>query len=415
MDDAGEAATECESTLPNNGSPEIVKQPAPKVTLPEQNDEKENTDPLESNHASESLVSSEESKEISESKSCDDEEEEEAESISKNDDSIQMIDSDDETNESEINAKKEEKVVKEVKEEVVDNEIVAKNAFLEDLGSDEAADDKKSPSTVTEDNLYDDIENELQPHVVNLSKEVSVEQTTKKEEVPAVPEIKVTVVETVKKEVVNNSQEETKESTKRRRSPTPPPSPGRHSPQQLIQPSKKLRLELENNYGRHDKLLREYIETSGRNKNVDDVKESINVLETEIKSLDAMLRAKEDEWNNILHMKLVKEEIRLRLVRRKETLEMKLTDPMSIDSASGFQSSTPLPNKAQLSAFNAPLLQESLKSGRNSIQNITQQVTMMPLNNTSSNSSTQSILQQRANMKGQDLVKEKQAAAKIQR
>ncbi|XP_063708596.1 probable serine/threonine-protein kinase kinX isoform X2 [Culicoides brevitarsis] len=439
MDDAGEAALELESTIPNNGSPEIVK---PKVASPtsEQNDEKENTDPLESNHATESLVSSEESKEIvenSETKSFDDEEEEqEVESISKNDDSIQMIDSEDEvTNESvpevktEVATKeKEEKVATESETKKIEDNI--KDAFLEDLGSDDAADTKKAPS-VTEENLYDDIEQELEPHVVNLTKAVSVEQNSnkeppsKKKEEEIVSKTEVTTINDVEEKSIKKeiNQEVTKEaSSKRRRSPSPEKSPEseRQSPVTNIQPSKKLRLELENNYGRHDKLLREYIEKSGRNKNVDDVKESISVLESEIKSLDAMLRAKEDEWNNILHMKLVKEEIRLRLVRRKETLEMKLTDPVNILSGEatnnvGFQSSTPLPNKSQTS-FNAPLLQESLKRDRNTsaIQNITQQVTMMPLNNTN-NSSTQSILQQRANMKGTDLVKEKQAAAKIQR
>lgn len=427
MDDAGEA-NECETTIPNNGSPEIVKPSKP--VIEEQNDEKENTDPLESNHASESLVSSEESKEIveNESKSCDDEEE----SISKNDDSIQMIDSDDETNESEgISVKKEEEPEKEEKN--VTAEVDAreskqkdvKKVLLVDLGSDEAADTKQETPEINEENLYDDIENELQPHVVNFK--VSVEQSAGAEkknepmdvtEVPRVNLTKVTSVTTqeitVKKEA---HQDVAKETTKRRRSP----SPISNSLSTTIQPSKKLRLELENSYGRHDKLLREYIEATGRSKSVEDVKQSISVLETEIKSLDAMLRAKEDEWNNILHMKLVKEEIRMRLVRRKETLEIKLTDPSNVNASphASFQSSTPLPNKShphQLSAFNAPLLQESLKSGRNatSVQNLSQTVTMMPLTS-SINSSTQSILQQRANMKGTDLVKEKQAAAKIQR
>lgn len=431
MDDVGEAI-ECETTIPNNGSPEIVK--PPKVL---ENDEKENTDPLESNHASESIVSSEESKEIveNESKSCDDEEEE---SISKNDDSIQMIDSDDEsgveTTESEpISAKKEQESVEDEKQEKItatepepkENDAELKKVLLEDLGSDEAADAKRSPE-INEQNLYDDIENQLQPHVVDFTA-ASVNHKARQKEigpmkVNAEPEqIKVTNA-TEEPAIRIEIKEANKEPTsKRRRTPSPIPSPNIRS-HTAIQPSKKLRLELESSYGRHDKLLREYIEATSRNKGVEDVKQSISVLENEIKTLDAMLRGKEDEWNNILHMKLVKEEIRMRLVRRKATLEMKLTDATTIDASSvtGFQSSTPLPNKSQShqqsAAFNAPLLQESLKSGRHGtpVQNISQTVTMMPLAS-SINSSTNSILHQRANMKATELIKEKQAAAKIQR
>uniref|UniRef100_A0A336LTY5 CSON004742 protein n=1 Tax=Culicoides sonorensis TaxID=179676 RepID=A0A336LTY5_CULSO len=466
MDDSD--AVECETKVPS-GSPDIIKaskenqvDSEPKIReIPdeisenEQNDEKENTDP--------SLFSSEESKEhISESsgemengeiesKTGD----EEDESMSnKNDDSIQLIDSDedemsqtDTIPEPKIEIKKETESNHDENNATVPKPIVNNNnnsklecALLEDLGSDEMADVKRSPAPINEDNLYDDIENEVKVHVVDFSSSKpqpqSVDQTVEKIKNEAIDISKsqesekksenhsnkpdTVVIENNKKQEEQKRVDDEKSeenNKKRRRSASPIPN---DINKETIQPSKKLRLELESSYGRHDKLLREYIESTNRSKNVEDVKRNIETLESEIKSLDVMLRQKEDEWNNILHMKMVKEEIRLRLQRKQAVLEMKLTNPYSVENstASGIVSSTPIQTKPnQHNACNAPLLQESLKTGRNlpaPVQNLSQTVTMLPLS-TSMNSSTQSILQQRANMKGNDLVKEKQTAAKIQR
>lgn len=449
MDDAGEPS-ECETKIPNHDSPEMIKtsKVGSSTEEVEQNDEKENTDPLESNHASESIVSNDESKDHfsqsdsvtndmengeNESKTCDEEEE----SISKNEDSIQLIESDEEESRTGVdvqteNLKKvqenEEKHEKKETEEMKskENDTLLQKVLVEDVGSDENADVQRSPQ-VTEENLYDDIESELKPHVVNAQVSVDQNKTQKKEmepmEVVSGPEIEKT------KEVTNNVEVKTEKieevappvvekTSKRLRSPSPIPNDSQQNTSHtIVNPSKKLRLELENSYGRHDKLLRDYIEATNRSTNVENVMQNITLLETEIKSLDAMLRAKEDEWNNILHMKLVKEEIRLRLIRRKETLEMKLTDPAPlVEQQQPFSSSTPLANKSQ-STFNAPLLQESLKGARNtSLQNISQSVSMLPLStSTNVNSTAHAILQQRASMKGADLMKEKQTAAKIQR
>lgn len=87
-----------------------------------------------------------------------------------------------------------------------------------------------------------------------------------------------------------------------------------------IPPTKKLCLELEMNFASHDKILNEYIEGTS-NESASDIQRHVEQLIVEIQTLNDMIRAKELEWNNMIHLKKVKEEIVARLTRKRHVLE----------------------------------------------------------------------------------------------
>lgn len=66
-------------------------------------------------------------------------------------------------------------------------------------------------------------------------------------------------------------------------------------------------------------MINEYIHTATKN-NVDEIQRHTEQLLAEIQTLRELAQKKEHEWNNILHLKKVKEEILLRLLRRKQVL-----------------------------------------------------------------------------------------------
>lgn len=84
-------------------------------------------------------------------------------------------------------------------------------------------------------------------------------------------------------------------------------------------PFKKLCQEIEKNYPGHDNMLTEFIQNTTKN-NVDEIQKSTELLLSEIQTLRELAQKKEHEWNNILHLKKVKEELLLRLLRQKQVL-----------------------------------------------------------------------------------------------
>ncbi|XP_021708669.1 probable serine/threonine-protein kinase kinX isoform X3 [Aedes aegypti] len=219
-------------------------------------------------------------------------------------------------------------------------------------------------------------------------------------------------------------------------------------------PSKKLKRELETNYPTHDRLLKEYIETTS-NHSVDDIQKHTDALTVEIQTLNEMIRAKEIEWNNMIHLKKVKEEILLRLTRKKHVMDVMHTKLGEVSEYSHFDSSnltnvrsasvgprppTPPPEVDIRPASVTPMHSSTLNNSKNanvSINSISgsrqipgskdnslfaqfnhsnSSVTMVPLSTSSSLiTSTNTILQSRANMKSSEVAKEKPNAAQIQR
>ncbi|CAG9103139.1 unnamed protein product [Plutella xylostella] len=84
-------------------------------------------------------------------------------------------------------------------------------------------------------------------------------------------------------------------------------------------PLKKLCQEVEKTFPKHDSMINDYIQTATKN-NVDEIQRHTEQLLSEIQTLRELAQKKEHEWNNILHLKKVKEEILLRLLRRKQVI-----------------------------------------------------------------------------------------------
>ncbi|KAJ8882337.1 hypothetical protein PR048_014139 [Dryococelus australis] len=113
--------------------------------------------------------------------------------------------------------------------------------------------------------------------------------------------------------------------------PSPPPSPGddddRSSPGKRASSDsdsdtpaalKKVKLskaELEE----RERVVSEYVE-SAAGTSLEELQRCATKLQQEISTLEAMARAKEHEWNSILRLKKVKEEIYLRLQRKRQIM-----------------------------------------------------------------------------------------------
>ncbi|XP_031617830.1 putative uncharacterized protein DDB_G0282133 isoform X3 [Contarinia nasturtii] len=149
-------------------------------------------------------------------------------------------------------------------------------------------------------------------------------------------------------------------------------------------PAKNPRNEVEENFSKHDKMMRRMIESStSANKNdPDNLQRDIDQLTNEIEALDEAARTKEIEWNNILYLKKMKEDMLLRLDRKKKVIEIMATK--SIDNPESlFLNSTAFDCLNELNAS------ESRKSGTGGIGPAT------------------SFIMSRCNMKSIDLAKEK--------
>lgn len=451
---------ECETKIPNHSSPDVVKAQAQQKLETIENsvkehkkvddtDEKENSDPLNvetngTNNAQDcSSIASQEvvdENELSQQSSSRYDHEPQS---SDQDDAVELItESDEEQNEKlEINEDDIPRSTISVQEKtlVPESEVEAQKESrseletvrLVDLGSDEEDDSKlkenfsnKNDVEIKEDNLYDDLD-EIKPAAVDLSGVVQAQENdlavnkedSEQMEVCVDP---IPLIEQPKIDIKCEPQKQT--SRKRSRSPSPNVTLDHSEP--VMDPSKRLRRELEDSYGQHNKILREYIETSSHNSSLEEVQKHIDAIDAELKTLEDMLRAKEDEWNNMIHLKKVKEEIRLRLYRKKNILE--ITNSSISNDPTAFSSSTPIQNKShpQLTFNNnTSLLQNTLKNSTNSRKEIPSNagqqnaVNVLPLSvqNNALNAIAQSIVSSRANMKTADLAKEKTIAAKIQR
>lgn len=97
----------------------------------------------------------------------------------------------------------------------------------------------------------------------------------------------------------------------------------------------RARSELEGNFPNYDAMIRREIETS--TKSLDDpehLQSNIQQLHAEIEKLAEEARTKEFEWNKILYLKKMKEDILMRLTRQKMVLDImnnkSIDDPDSL-------------------------------------------------------------------------------------
>ncbi|XP_050514652.1 uncharacterized protein LOC126889942 isoform X1 [Diabrotica virgifera virgifera] len=84
-------------------------------------------------------------------------------------------------------------------------------------------------------------------------------------------------------------------------------------------PVKRLRAEIQDNFQSRDKILNDFIDMADCS-NLDQIKSFSDQLLAEIKTLNEFAKEKEREWNNIIHLKKLKEELLLRMQRKKQVL-----------------------------------------------------------------------------------------------
>ncbi|XP_037032451.1 MATH and LRR domain-containing protein PFE0570w-like isoform X2 [Bradysia coprophila] len=188
-------------------------------------------------------------------------------------------------------------------EENIEHEIVDKKEDVETLKTEEV--------NVELNGVEDDSSsNKLQPpttteSIVIVAEPVPIitDSSSKEATVPTAP----TTVETPAETVSNP-----KPNHKRSRST---------SPTDDVQPTKRLKTELEQTFIGHNKRVQDYIDKTSNN-SIDEINNHVAGLLAEVQELHAMAAAKEQEWNNILYLKSVKEEIICRLTRRKSVMEI---------------------------------------------------------------------------------------------
>lgn len=173
-----------------------------------------------------------------------------------------------------------------------------------------------------------------------------------------------------------------------------------------------LQRELVANFGRHDRLLREYITKSAAESSEGGIQKHVDQLVLEIEALNDMIRTKELEWNNMVHLKKVKEELVMRLTRKKHVMDI-LAAPLDKTVAVA-QASVVAPEVVAGSVFGgSQAISKAAVQANKLIQNL--QLSSSLSGAAATSKTTQNILQNRANMTTEDLEKEKKNTAKLHR
>lgn len=167
------------------------------------------------------------------------------------------------------------------------------------------------------------------------------------------------------------------------------------------QPTKRLKTELEQGFISHNKRVQDYIDKT-LNNSVDEINNHIENLIAEVDQLQSMATIKEQEWNNILYLKKVKEEIIYRLSRRKTVIQINSTKIGEMEDYTILEQQPSVCQKITKENRNSLLLKND---SRNSTP-------YAPLPSTAA---TSSIIQNIATMKTSDLAREKNSVAKMHR
>lgn len=114
-------------------------------------------------------------------------------------------------------------------------------------------------------------------------------------------------------------------------------------------PVKKIRSEIQQSFVIRDKILEDYLDAAGCS-TVEQMQIFMEQTVSEIKMLNELAREKEREWNNIIHLKKLKEELVLRIQRQKQVMVL---NNEKIDFS----------NHELVGESQAKLLEERLRSG----------------------------------------------------
>ncbi|KAJ6645574.1 hypothetical protein Bhyg_00780 [Pseudolycoriella hygida] len=164
-----------------------------------------------------------------------------------------------------------------------------------------------------------------------------------------------------------------------------------------VQPTKRLKAELEESFVDHNKRLQAFIDEKPNN-SAQDINNHIEILQADVQRLEAMAKSKEQEWNRILYYKRVKEEIIYRLIRRRNVLEVSSTKIGEVEDY------TILEQQPSIS-------QKITKENRSSGMGLNQHSYLRNAPTTE----TAKLINSRADMSTRDLDGEKVTTAKMQR
>lgn len=114
---------------------------------------------------------------------------------------------------------------------------------------------------------------------------------------------------------------------------------------------------MDENFSKHDEMIREIIETTTSNKNdPDSLQRDIDQLNRELETMKEDALTKEMEWNNVLYTIKMKEEVLSRLNRKKIILEIMATksidNPENLFLASSFDLNEMNANETKKSSNN---------------------------------------------------------------
>lgn len=87
----------------------------------------------------------------------------------------------------------------------------------------------------------------------------------------------------------------------------------------LESPSKRLHTQIQKSFQARDEILCKYMESIGCN-TLEQIQSNSEHIMSEIRKLNEIAKQKEKEWNNILHLKKMKEELLIRLQRQKQLI-----------------------------------------------------------------------------------------------
>lgn len=167
-----------------------------------------------------------------------------------------------------------------------------------------------------------------------------------------------------------------------------------------------LKPDLDANIAEYDKILHGVLETttSSSTNDPDHIQRDIDQLTNEIETLNAAARTKELEWNRILYLKKMKEDMLIRLNRKKTVVEI-MSSKLMDDTAetSGNNMSGSINTSESFTQMNNKDMNAGNKSELNSIsvrKTLTEAQQQF-------NAPTASFIMSRSNMNSSDLAKER--------
>ncbi|XP_049818885.1 uncharacterized protein LOC109606944 isoform X2 [Aethina tumida] len=106
-------------------------------------------------------------------------------------------------------------------------------------------------------------------------------------------------------------------------------------------PVKRLRSDIQENFNAREKIFNDYMEMVDCS-SIDKIESHSEQILSQIRTLNELAKEKEREWNTIIHQKKIKEELLLRLQRKKQIMRLNDSSDMLDETEDRFSSSQSL-------------------------------------------------------------------------